>query len=133
MSAQNLELVRKGYEAWNRHDLDAVARMLHPDVSWHGYSHVPEPGELRGREEVRRWLERFLEVWGELEIELIEVTDAGEQVVALVRFKGRGSGSGIEVESGVDAHVWTIRDRKVTSVRLFQGTREALEAVGNRS
>jgi hypothetical protein len=46
---------------------------------------------------------------------------------------GRGRGSGTAVESGVDGHVWTVRDRKVAAVRMYQGTEDALEAVGLRS
>ncbi len=51
-------------------------------------------------------------------------------VLALVRMTGRGRGSGAAVESGVDGHVWTVRDGKVVAVRMWQGVREALEAVG---
>ena len=53
-------------------------------------------------------------------------------MVALVRFQGRGKGSGVQVEGGADAHVWTVRDGKIAAVKLYQGTSEALQAVGLR-
>ena len=103
---------------------------LNPEVEWHGYTHLPESGALTGRDEVRVWLERFLDAWEELEIDVTELIEIGDQVVALVRFQGRGKGSGVQVEGGADAHVWMVRDGKVAAVKLYQGTREALEAVG---
>jgi hypothetical protein len=33
---------------------------------------------LRGRDEVRVWLERFLEAWEELDIELVDLIETGE-------------------------------------------------------
>jgi ketosteroid isomerase-like protein len=128
----NADLIRKGYEAWNLRDIDGVVRVLDPDIEWRGYTHIPESGTLVGRDQVRAWLERFIEAWEELEIELADLIDAGDQIVALVRFRALGKGSGVRVEGGVDAHVWTIRDGKAVAVTLYQGTREALDAFGLR-
>jgi ketosteroid isomerase-like protein len=130
VNTAKVELVRRGYEAWNRSDVDAVVDLLDPDVEWRGYTHIPESGTLDGRDEVRRWLERFLDAWDRLEIEVTELIDAGEQVVALVRFRGSGKGSGVPVEGGTDAHVWTVRNDRIVAVTLYRGTREALEAIG---
>lgn len=124
------DLVRRGYEAWNRGDVEAAIEFLDPDIRWEGYTHIPESGTLNGREEVKTWLARFLEAWEELDIEVTELIENGDQVVALVRFHALGKESGVEVESGVDAHVWTVRDEKGVAVKLYQGTREALEGTG---
>jgi len=68
-------------------------------------------------EEVRAEPEKFL--------------NAGDQVVVLVRYSGRGKASGIEVRGAVvDAHVWTLREGKVQKLQMYQGTEKALEAVG---
>jgi ketosteroid isomerase-like protein len=130
--SENAELVRRGYEAWNRGDVEGVLALLDPEIEWRGYTHIPESGSLAGRDQVQAWLERFLEAWEELEIELTDLIDAGDRVVALVRFRALGRGSGAQVEGGVDAHVWTVRDGNIAAVKLYQGTREALEAVGLR-
>jgi uncharacterized protein len=126
----NAELIRRGYEAWNRGDVEGVLTFLDPEIEWHGYTHLPESGTLADREEVRAWLERFLDAWEQLDIEVTELIEAGDQVVALVRFHGRGKGSGVQVEGGVDAHVWTVRDGQIVAVELYQGTREGLEVAG---
>jgi ketosteroid isomerase-like protein len=127
MSQENEALIRGGYAAWNRHDVEAILALFHPDIRWEGYSHIPESGTLVGRTEVELWLNRFLDAWGELDIELTDLIDTDDAVIALVRFRGTGKGSGVKVEGGVDAHVWTVRDGKVVAVRLYQGTEEALD------
>jgi ketosteroid isomerase-like protein len=127
------DLVRHGYEAWNRGDVEAVLEFLDPEIRWEGYTHIPESGTLIGRDQVRSWLERFLEAWEVLDIEVTDLTEKGDQVIALVRFHARGKGSGVEVEGGVDAHIWTVRDGRAVAVRLYQGTHEALAAVQRAS
>jgi uncharacterized protein len=123
-------LIRRGYEAWNRGDVEGVLAFLDPEIEWRGYTHIPESGTLEGREEVREWLVRFLDSWEELEIEVTEILEAGDQVVALVGFRAVGKGSGVQVQGGVDAHVWTVRNGHAVAVTLYQGTREALKAAG---
>jgi ketosteroid isomerase-like protein len=130
VASDNTELVKRGYEAWNRGDVEGVLAFLDPQIEWRGYTHIPESGTLEGRDEVKAWLERFLDAWEELEIEVTELIDAGDQVVALVQFRGSGKGSGVPVEGGTDAHAWTVRDGRIVAVTLYQGTREALEAIG---
>lgn len=43
-----------------------------------------------------------------------------------------GKGSGVQVEGGADARVWTVRNDQIAAVKLYQGTSEALQAVGLR-
>jgi ketosteroid isomerase-like protein len=130
VNSDNSELVRRGYEAWNRGDVDGVMSFLDPEVEWRGYTHIPESGTLQGRDDVKVWLERFLDAWEQLDIDVTELIDSGDQVVALVRFRGSGKGSGVPVEGGTDAHMWTVSDGRIVAVTLYQGTQEALKAIG---
>jgi hypothetical protein len=50
-------------------------------------------------------------------------------VIALVRVRIRGRGSGVEVIAR-GPHSWTLEDRKVVRFVLYQEKEEALEAVG---
>jgi ketosteroid isomerase-like protein len=124
------KLVRRGYEAWNRGDIEAVLAFLDPEIEWEGYTHIPESGTLAGRDEVKTWLRRFLEAWEELDIEVTDLIENEDQVIALVRFRAIGKGSGVAVDGGVDAHVWTVRGGTAVAVRLHQGTRDALKDLG---
>jgi ketosteroid isomerase-like protein len=59
-----------------------------------------------------------------------DIRDAGDDVVAFVRMRARGKGSGIEVEARI-AHLWTMRDGKGVRVRVLERD-AALEAAGLR-
>jgi hypothetical protein len=49
VSSENVEFVRRHYEAWNDGDLDRVVAAFAPDIEWHGHPRLPEPGPYRGR------------------------------------------------------------------------------------
>ena len=69
-------------------------------------------------------------MWESFHGELEELIDAGDKVVSAVMMRGKGKGSGVDVEMRV-FQVWTVRDSQV--VRLVGGYRdrsEALEAAG---
>jgi uncharacterized protein len=133
MSRENVELVRRAYEAWNRGDFDAAAEYLDPEIEWRTPPNIPEAGTWHGRDEVGERVAAFLESWEELHAGVEELIDAGDRVVALVRFSGRGRGTGLAVEgTSVDATVWTLREGKAVRIEMYGGTAEALEAVGLR-
>ena len=133
MSQENVEIVRRVYELWNRGDLDAAVEMLDQHVVWNAYVYLPDSRTRHGAGEVQQWAGEFAEAWGEIQVQIERLEGVGDDLVlALVRMTGRGRGSGAAVESGVDGHVWTVRDRKVAAVRMYQGTEDALEALGLR-
>ena len=130
MSSRNVQLVRRAYEAFNRRDFDGALGFLAPDIEWRTPPNVPDPATWRGRDQVLHGVEGFLEAWTEFRIEVEDLLDAGERVVAIVHYKGRGESTGLEIEGrGPDAHVWTLRHGKAIAVEMLSGTAEALETV----
>ena len=117
----NLELIRRGYAAWNRGDIVGVAAILDEDVEWRGHPRLPEPGPYFGREAVRGWLDDLRSAWQEIEVHLLALSDCDDAVVALVHITGRGRGSGLDVASGIDAHVWRVRSGRVVEMTWMQG------------
>ena len=128
MGQDNVELVRRYYEDWNRGDIDAVIDAFAPDVEWHGHPRLPEPGPYSERSDVERWMAQFREAWGELSARPIELIDAGEAVVALVHMTGRGRGSGVEVQGGVDVHAMAFGDEGISYFRIYPGDIAAARA-----
>ena len=63
MSQENVEVVRRVYELWNRGDLDAAVEMLDPHVVWNAYVHLPDSRPRHGVHEVQRWAREFAEAW----------------------------------------------------------------------
>ncbi len=92
MSQENVESIRRGWEAWLRGDIDALVSLWDPDVIW-DTSHFREWPESSyyGVEGVRKFLTEWLEVWGEYKIDVEEVRSAPDgRVVSLFTHHGRG-------------------------------------------
>ena len=121
MSSETIEVVRRYYDDWNRGDIDAVTAVLAPGVEWYGHPRLPEPGPYRSREEVERWMRQFHEAWGELVARPVELLESEGGAVALVHMTGRGRGSGVEVQGGVDVHVMKLGPEGVAEFRIYPG------------
>ena len=135
MSRENVEVVRKVYEAVAAGNRQEVLKLYDPEVEIDG-SRLPETslmGEtvLRGHDGLRYFTRNWSEAWESFEDHCDELIAVGEYVVALVTRRGRGRASGIE-SNAERAGIWTVRDGKVARVVWFPTHAEALEAVGLR-
>ena len=83
----------------------------------------------RGFSEVEAATKDWLQSWEWFRIEVDELIDAGEKVVALTHQLGRPRGGASDV-SALAADVWTMRDGKAIAFRGFDDRDEALQAAG---
>jgi ketosteroid isomerase-like protein len=131
MSSENVEIVRRAYEAFNSNDPEAAIALLDPEVEWTLPAHFPDAETWHGRERVVEGLTTMAASWDSLNLDVQELIDAGDRVVALVHIQGRAAVTGLDLAGrGVDGHVWTLRGGRVIAVRMYGGTDEALRAVG---
>jgi ketosteroid isomerase-like protein len=135
MSQENVEVVRRVYEAVARRDAAAVLSLYGSDVDWDGSrvrwaEVIPGTARFRGHEELRKFFRLYYETWESLEDDVQELIDTGDRVISVVRSRGRGRASGVDVEWVGNSGVWTIRDGKIVRVVWFPTREEALEAVG---
>ena len=76
---------------------------------------------------------RFIESWwsefDNLRVEVHELIETGDQVLASLTLRGRGKQSGAETSWDV-WHVWTVRDGKAIGLQAFTSSDLALEAAG---
>jgi ketosteroid isomerase-like protein len=103
MPETNVEKARRGYAAVLRGDLDVIAEMLAPDVTW---------GTCRDREQVLDFMRQTKGVG-----ELVDVIDAGDKVVVILDAGGRRV-----------ANLTTFRDGKVVEMVHYPDPEEALRA-----
>ena len=130
MSEENVELVRRLIEAWNSNEPDGASGILDPGVVIDATRRLVNPKTYTGMQGMRRMLADTHEVWEEFRMEPDEVRDAGDRVVAIGRWVGKGKGSGIEIQQPV-ADVFTLHDGRVIRLELgFTDPAEALEAAG---
>jgi ketosteroid isomerase-like protein len=131
MSQENVEIVRRGYDAFNRGDIEGVIETADPQVHWDMSERVFNPSVYEGHDGVRRFVEEMNEVWEDFRLEPLEFIDAGDKVVVSHLIRGRGRGSGVDVELP-STSVYTLRNRKVIDNRMYREHSEALEAAGLR-
>ncbi|TMK40476.1 MAG: nuclear transport factor 2 family protein [Actinobacteria bacterium] len=128
MSQQNVEIVRRVYDALNRREWDAALRETHPDFEM-TTQRGPDAGTLRPRQAVQRFGEEYIAMFDSMVFEPKEFLEHGDQVVVLVtrRARPRGGSVDIVVRNG---HLWTVRDGTILSMKSFPDPEEALKAAG---
>ena len=128
MAQEVLAMVRAGYEAFNRGDVEASLATLHPDLEWWPAGDEPITDPYRGHDGYRKLVTGIREAVPDLQIDVEELFAAGDCVVACLRFWGQGRDSGVPVEIR-ETHVARLRDGKVIEVREYREKEAALEAV----
>jgi ketosteroid isomerase-like protein len=126
MSREKVKIVRSIYDAANRGDWDAAFRDQHPEPE---LVLPPPAGTYRGREAIQGYWEDFLTAFDEAVAEPEKVVERGDQVVVVVKTRARPKGSSAEIEIRT-GHLWTFRDGKYASMRLFPEPEKAFEAAG---
>ena len=130
MSQENVEMVRRGFEAFNRGDLEGVAAEFAPDFEYVASGTIPGVGGVyRGPEGYRRFQEAFWAEFADGRAEINELIEAGDQVLVSATVRGRGKQSGVEA-SWDFWQLWTVQDGKVVRGQAFISRAEALEAAG---
>ena len=136
MSQENVEIVRRVYDAVARGDAATVLDAYDAEVEW-DFTRSPWVGVLRqdvyrGHAGIREFIqERYADAWVDIEDECEELIAIGEEVVSVVRTRGRGRASGAETER-THAGLWTLREGKIVRVAWFPTRAEAMEAAGLR-
>ena len=129
MSRENVEVVRSGYEAFVRRDVQALdpfaQRYLAPDFE---FESVMTGQVYKGAQELRALA---ADLWETLDYVPVteEIVDAGERVLMVLRGSGRGTRSGVPVTQRV-AVLWTFAGERIVRGQSFTSRAEALEAVG---
>ena len=123
MSQENVEMVRRGLEAFNRGDLDEALEMYDPQVE----VKTLLSGSANGREEVRAVILDREKEMGAVQYVPKDLIDAGDTIVGVVRAAGTGRFSGIsdtDFPAGQQlAFVWTFQtalsfDRRCSAPRM---------------
>jgi ketosteroid isomerase-like protein len=141
MTPQNVETLRRMYEAFNDRDIESLMEQFHPDVEIEetqdlayaaallrvlGPRFVILSGGYRGRGQVRKLWETVWEIseWFIVDPEdFLEVGD--DQVVVPLVLNARAKETGLEGEAPT-AHLWEMRDGKGVRLRVFADRQQAM-------
>ena len=103
VSEDRERLVRRGWDAYNRGDIEGTLAIFDPELTVHVAPPMANAGTYRGRQGFLTWIGQWNEAWGSFSAVVLAVETVGEHhLLAHVRQAGTGRGSGIEVtmESG---------------------------------
>lgn len=130
MAQENIEIVRRSFEAFNDRDFDAMLADWADDVVMRlvgGFADLMGV-EFQGHEGVRGWMNEWVGSLG-VSAEIEAIFDAGDRVVVIARAVGAGDASGAPVELR-GGQVYSFRGRLISAVDNYYDAREALAAAG---
>jgi len=108
----NVEVTRRGYDAFAKADLAALAELIADDVTWHAQGLGPLSGTYHGRDEVLNFFVRLAEeTGGTFRLDVHDVLANDEHAVALCTLSASRGNKSVEVPVANISHV---RDGKVT-------------------
>jgi ketosteroid isomerase-like protein len=134
MSRENVEAFRRAIDAYNRRDIDAFLEIFDPMVETHPLTLAmfgQEGTVYQGHEGIRQFIRDVDEALREMQVELLDIRDLGERIVASGRLRACGRASGAEIESPIG---WLVdfKNERVIRMRDYLDFKEALEAAGLR-
>ncbi len=130
MSQENLEIVRRAWEAYESGDLSGALAAMSPEMVTYVAAPIPTAGKYDGPEGFIQLTLDWAEGFDELIVTGEEYFDTpGDAVAVRARHRGSGVGSGVPVETDI-WYVFTMRAGKAVRVDAFNERSEALQAAG---
>jgi uncharacterized protein len=124
---QNISLVNRMLDAFNRRDIGGVLAAYHPDGEMFTLTSLLGGEAYHGHQGIRDFFSSSADVWEQVRLEAEEVRDLGDAVLVTGRWSSTGKGSGAEVESEA-AWLFEFRDGRIFSSHAYQDAEEALSA-----
>jgi len=130
MSAENVDIIRRGYEEFSATG-EPTEDIMAPEFVWDmsTFRDWPERKTYEGVEGMREFVGDWTAAWEDWRLEVEDLVDAGDEVVAIVRQSGRSKTTGLPVDMRF-AQLWTLSDGRQTRMRMYADPEEALRAAG---
>ena len=131
----NVERLRGLYGEWAKGNLWALRDIADPEIEWEwaeGLASIDGgPRIYHGLDEIAAATLEWLAAWDAYWMTAEEFIPVGDRVVVLMCLHARSPETDYALEQRVGA-VWALREGKAVSVRFYDNTDAALQAVGLR-
>jgi ketosteroid isomerase-like protein len=131
--SQNVEIVRRMYEAFNRGPQEVRERVVQfwdADADYYPVRKYPEARPCHGRQEISEFMDRSFEAWSDWAFALQRVVEIGDdRVLACATMRASGRGSQMKLEGDLYFCVW-LRQGRFIRVEDHLTLRGALRALG---
>jgi ketosteroid isomerase-like protein len=130
MSRENVEVVRRWFEAYNRRDIEALLEVSDPDIEFRSiFAGIESGGAFRGETGVYEYFRAIEDAYETFQVPPDELLDAGAAVLVSAFAIWTGRGSGASDRTPIFVAVW-LRKAKVMRIETFTDRSEGLGAVG---
>jgi len=111
--------------AWNDREVDRMFSFLTEDAELRTDPDWPDGGQFKGRDEISRFRNQFIEAWDVDYERIADPIRVGDRLVERGRWSGKGRASGIEGTIEFTS-VLTYEGRLISSMRAFFDHEEAV-------
>jgi ketosteroid isomerase-like protein len=130
MSEENVALVRRNLDAFNRRDVDGYVETIANDFELHSQFGGVEGRTYRGHGDIPRYFEDLADAWHDYRAEPLDPVQGEEgKVACTLLVTAEAEQSGIKMEQRLGA-VFTVRRGKIVGIDAYPARAEALEAAG---
>jgi len=132
MSQENVALVRGIYESFAAGDVPAVLGAMSPDMVWNEADNFPlaDRNPYVGHDAIVQGVfARLAEQWDGFAVEVGELLDAGDTVVALGHYVGTCRATGKPIRAQL-VHVWRLEGGKAKRFQQYTDTLQVARAAG---
>jgi ketosteroid isomerase-like protein len=130
VSQENIEVVRQVYAAYAAGGIEAVISFYAEDHVAYAVPEWPDDSEYHGPDGLRKLSRQWTENFDNFGLDVRELRDVGDIVVALLEMTGQIPGAAERVRQPVGAVHCSRQNGLIAETRYFLSWREALEAAG---
>ena len=106
MAHPNEELVRRGFDAFAKGDVDSLRDLFDPDAVWHAPGRSPLSGDHRGVDDILGFFARTMELTGgTFRVELHDVIANDEHAVAIYVSRAQREGRTLDNKTVLVSHI----------------------------
>ena len=129
MSQENVEIVKRLIDAFNRRDVDGFAEITTPDFEWITSMAAVEGEIFQGREGIETYFGHMRDAWEEFLVIAEDYRDLGDRVLLLGQLEARGLASGVPISTSLDI-LYDLRDGEISRMHSYLDHDEAVRAAG---
>ncbi len=134
MAQENVEIIRRLVDAWNRQDIDGILALIHPDGEYVNAPAAVEPGTRRGHDEIVAVMRKQWDILSGASQEIDRFHDRGEEIITEGRVSRTMPGSDTRISNPL-LMSWKFRDGELIRLEMLGAGPEfpeALKAAGLR-
>ncbi|PSB05837.1 DUF4440 domain-containing protein [Pleurocapsa sp. CCALA 161] len=127
----NIEVVKKLYQAFREQDYDTFLRLSIEDIEWIQNKGFPGGATYKGASAVIEGVFKANnDKWSDFAYHIEEILDAGNSIIVIGKYSGRDRLSGKSM-SAAAAHIYDLHDGKIARFRMFADTKSIWNAMAD--